>query len=233
MNPLSRWIPTGCLSLDRALEGGLSPSGITLLYGEAETGKTVLAMQCAVNSARMDYKTLFVDADGTFSPERLSQIAYQDFEKVADSIILTKPSTFGEQAAIIDNLEKHLSKGFGLVVFDTITSLYRSELGDKEETFKLNRELNRQVATLAQMVKTLEIPLLLTSQVRSVLELGEASVQPVATRVLKFWSNAVISLTRTSRQNIIKATVEKSGGREKRITFYLVIEKEGVRDYNQ
>jgi len=230
---LSRWIPTGCISLDRALEGGLPPGGITLLYGEAETGKTSLAIQCAINSATMGYETLFVDSDGTFSPERLSQIATQDFEEVSDAIILIRPSTFSEQAAVIDNLEKYISKKFGLMVFDTITSLYRSELRDKEETFKLNRELNRQVATLAQIAKTLKISVLLISQVRSVLASSEVSVEPVATRVLKFWSNTVISLTRISQRNLIKAAVEKSYGKKKRLTFYLTLDRYGIHDYSQ
>jgi len=230
---LSRWIPTGCISLDRALEGGLPPGGITLIYGEAETGKTSLAMQCAVNAALIGYKTLFVDSDGIFSPERLFQIASEDFEEISNAIILIKPSTFSEQAAVIDNLEKYIGEKFGLMVFDTITSLYRSELRNKEETFKLNRELNRQVATLAQIAKTLMIPVLLISQVRSILALSEVSIEPVATRVLKFWSNTVISLTRISQRNLIKATVEKSYGKKKRLTFYLAIEKNGVRDYNQ
>ncbi|MEM2915093.1 MAG: hypothetical protein QXH91_06825, partial [Candidatus Bathyarchaeia archaeon] len=137
-------------------------------------------------------------------------------------------------AAVVDNLEKYVGKKFGLIIFDTITSLYRSELDldNKKETFRLNRELNRQVATLAQLAKSLEISILLTSQVSGVFEFGEADVKPVAKRVLKYWSNAVISLARMGQRNMVKATVEKSGGKEKKLTFYLVIEKDGVHDYN-
>lgn len=232
MSLLSRWIPTGSLSLDRALEGGLPPGTITLLYGEAETGKTSLAMQCAVNSARLGCKTLFIDSDGDFSPERLSQIASADLEDVSRMIILVSPSSFNEQATVIDGLEQYVNEKFGLIAFDTVTSLYRSELRDKAETYKLNRELNRQIATLTEIAKTLEIPVLLTSQVRSILTLGDAATSPVATRVLKFWSHAVVNLSRTDQQNVIRAIVEKSSGKEKKLTFYLHIEKDGVHDYN-
>lgn len=221
----------GCSFLDRALEGGLVSGSLSLLYGEAETGKTTLAMQCAVNAAHAGYKTLFVDSDGTFSPERLSQIASQDFEEVSDSIILARPSTFMEQVELVDNLEKYVSKRFGLIVFDTITSLYRSELMDKKETFNLNRQLNRQVATLAQIAKTHELSALLLSQVRAVP--NEVDIAPVATRVLKFWSDTVIGLIRIGRRNTVKATVEKSGGKEAKLAFYLIIEEDGVHDYNQ
>lgn len=234
MASLNLWIPTGCLFLDRALGGGLPPNEIALIYGEAETGKTSLAMQCAINAGRMGYKTLFVDSDGSLSPERLSQIASKDFARVSELIILVKPLSFDDQAAVVDNLEKYVGKKFGLIIFDTITSLYRSELDldNKKETFRLNRELNRQVATLAQLAKSLEISILLTSQVSGVFEFGEADVKPVAKRVLKYWSNAVISLARMGQRNMVKATVEKSGGKEKKLTFYLIIEKDGVHDYN-
>jgi DNA repair and recombination protein RadB len=228
---LARWIPTGCGSLDRALEGGLKPGGTTLLYGEAETGKTTLAMQCAVNSARMGCKALYVDSDGTFSPERLSQIVFQDFEEVSQSLMLVKPSSFREQVEIVDNLERYVSKRFGLIVFDTITSLYRPELVDKKETFNLNRELNRQVAALAQIAKAFDVSVLLLSQVRSVV--GETDIAPVATRVLKFWSDSVIKLTRTGRPNIVRASVGKSEGKETRQAFYLIIGENGIHDYNR
>lgn len=228
---MARWIPTGCLSLDRALEGGLPPSSITLLYGEAETGKTTLAMQCAVSSSRMGSKTLYIDSDGTFSPERLSQIVSQDFEQVSDSVMIARPSTFAEQVEIVDNLEKYVSKGFGLIVFDTVTSLYRSELANKKETFNLNRELNRQVASLAQIAKALNLSVFLISQVRSVPT--DFEIVPVATRVLKFWSEAVIMLAKTGPRKIVKASVEKRGGKDAKLAFYLVIEEDGVHDYER
>lgn len=226
---MARWIPTGCSSLDRALEGGLPPSGITLIYGEAETGKTTLAMQCAVSSSQMGLKTLYVDSDGTFSPERLSQIISQDFEEVSESILIARPSTFEEQVEIVDDLEKYVSRRFGLLVFDTVTSLYRSEIANKKQTFNLNRELNRQVAVMAQIAKALDLSVLLISQVRSIP--SEADTVPVATRVLKFWADTVIGLARTGGGNIVKASVEKSGEKETRLAFYLIIEADGVRDY--
>jgi RecA/RadA recombinase len=227
---LRRWIPTGSSSLDQALEGGLPPASITLLYGEAETSKSTLAMQCAVSCSRIGFKTLYIDSEGTFLPERLSQISPQDFEEVSESIIVARPQSFAEQTEIIDNIERYVNKRFGLVVFDTVTSLYRSELLNKKETFDLNRELNRQVAILLEIARKNELSVLLVSQVRSVVV--EAEVAPVATRVLKFWSDSIIGLSRTGRHGVIRASIEKSGGKEARTSFYLIIREEGVHDYD-
>jgi len=222
-------IPTGCNAIDGILEGGLPPGSVTLMYGEAETGKTTLAIQCAVNVARLGYKTLFIDSDNTFAPERLSQIAKIDLEDVSASIILVRPSSFGEQGTVIDSLERYLTEKFGLVTVDTITSLYRSELGTAKESFALNRELNRQVASLAQMAKTRGISVLLTSQVRSVLESDVAEVAPIGTRVLEFWSDFVLSLKLTAQRNVVLACVEKPARRGLR--FRLLIAEDGIHDY--
>lgn len=225
-------ISTGCKGLDNALEGGLTVGGISLIYGEAETAKTTLAMQCAVNCARKGYKVLFVDCDGTFSARRLSQIASEDFEKIAELIILAKPKDFKEQTAIVDQLPNYVAKGFGLVVFDTITYLYRLAVSEKpEKTFELNRELNRQMAWLAQVAKTRRIAVLVVSQVRSVFEDAYVSVEPVATRVLRFWADIIIAMKPTENTDIVKAMVEKKTEASQPASFSLKIDKNGLSEY--
>ncbi|MEM1589487.1 MAG: ATPase domain-containing protein [Candidatus Bathyarchaeia archaeon] len=223
MEPLKK-IPTGCKRLDEVLEGGLAVGNISLIYGEAETAKTTLAIQCTVNCAREGYKVLFADCDGTFSSRRLSQIASENIEKVAERIILARPKDFKEQSTLIDQLDNYLSKDFGLTVFDTITHLYRLEVAENpEKTFELNRELNKQMAWLAQIAKTRKIAVLVVSQVRSVFEDPVVSIEPVATRVLKFWADTIISMKPTENPKIIKAVVEKKFGVNQQSTIYLEI----------
>lgn len=230
-SPLQRIIPTGCGSLDALLEGGLPAGGVSLVYGEAETGKSSLAVQCAVNCARMGYKSIFIDSDGTFSPRRLSQIAYYDCEKISPLIILMKPITFKEQITVIDRLDEYLTGKFGLIVVDTITSLYRVELGGPKETFALNRQLNGQVAFLAQIAKAHKTAILITSQVRSVFVNDQVRMEPVAMRVLKFWADIVLNLKHTGQTRVIKALLEKHKERKRSANCYVKIERTGIRDY--
>ena len=224
-------VQTGCDALDKLLGGGFPADGISLVYGEAETGKTSLAIQCAVNCGRMGNKSLFIDSDGTFSSKRLSQIANYDYDKVSSSIILMKPTTFQEQIRIIDHLEEYMTRKFGLMIVDTITSLYRVELEGPKETFVLNRELNRQVALLTQIAKTHKIPALITSQVRSVFLGNQVSIEPVATRVLKFWSDVVLNLELTGQTRVIKALLEKHPEHKRSASCYVKIERTGIQDY--
>lgn len=228
---MQRLVPTGCGSLDELLGGGFPADGVSLVYGEAETGKTSLAIQCAINCARMGYKSLFVDSDGTFSSKRLSQIAYYDYEKISPFMILMKPTTFQEQVRAIDNLDNYITRKFGLMVVDTITSLYRVELEGPKETFALNRELNRQIAFLTQIVKTHKVAALITGQVRSVFLGEEISMEPVATRVLKFWSDVVLNLKQTGQTRVIKVLLEKHPERKRSASCYVKIERTGICDY--
>jgi DNA repair protein RadB len=227
-------IPTGCGSLDRLLHGGISTNEISLVYGEAETGKTCLAVQCAVNTARLGSKTIFIDSEGTFSSKRLSQIAHHDLKEVSPMITLVKPSTFKEQSLVVDRLEEYLTSTVGLVIIDTITSLYRAEMSEeKETTFELNRELGRQLACLAQIAKTKKVAVLITSQVRSTFIEGSGEIEPVATRVLRFWSDTVLNLKPTSQRNALKAVLEKHSERKCPVECYLSIEEAGVCDYER
>lgn len=229
---MQRVIPTGCGSLDEQLRGGLLEGNIALVYGEAETGKTTLAIQCAVNSARMGYKTIFLDCDNTFFPRRMAQIAAGDFQDVAPQIILMKPGNFEQQSVVIDRLSDYISKKVGFIVVDTVTGLYRERLGDDmKETFALNRELNRQMACLAQITKTQKVASLVVSQVRSVVFGENEMVQPVAMRVLKFWADTTISLKPTVQANVMKATVETHIDKKPAKTIFLKIEEKGLHDY--
>jgi DNA repair protein RadB len=225
-------IPTGCRELDKFLDGGIPFENVSLIYGEAETGKTTLAMQLAVNCALHGYKTLFMDCDGTFSVRRLSQIASENFKKVSELIILVKPNNFREQIIVIDKLPEYVAKNFGLIVVDTLTSLYRVEIAEHpNKAFELNRELNRQMALLAQIAKTRKVAVMIVSQVRSVFDEAYVSVEPVATRVLKFWADVIIALNPTENPQIIKAILEKNPKRNQSLTCQLKIEETGIHEH--
>jgi len=221
----------GCGCIDSNLNGGISPGSVTLIYGEPETGKSTLAMQCAVNCAMQGYKTLFVDCDNMFSAKRLSQVAAGKFEEIADLIILVKPVDFKEQTALIDRISEYTAKNFGLVVIDTFNSLYRAKVAESSgKAFGVNRELNRQLAILAQTAKTRKLPVVVTSQVRSVFDEPYASVAPVATRVLKFWADTIIVMKPTENPQTIKAVLEKKGENPQEVACYVRIDETGIRD---
>ncbi|HUK84870.1 MAG TPA: AAA family ATPase [Candidatus Acidoferrum sp.] len=225
-------ISTGCRCIDDNICGGISPESISLIYGEPETGKTTLAMQCAVSCGLQNYKTLFVDCDNTFSSKRLSQLSGDKFDQVAEQIILIKPKDFKEQTSVIDCIQEYTAKNFGLIIIDTFTTLYGARVAETNgKAFNINRELNRQLAILAQTTKIRKIPVVITSQVRAVFESENSySIAPVATRVLKFWADTIISMKPTIYSQNIKVVLEQTRENPQETSCYVQIGETGISD---
>jgi len=229
-------IPTGSGKIDSILEGGLSSGDVMLVYGDPKTGKTTFAIQCAVNCAKKGLKVLFVDCDNSFSVRRLAQIGAESCDRVIEQIVLMRPKDFVEQAKAIDHLSDYVTSNFGLIVFDTISTLYRLRVAESpNKTFDLNRELSRQTALVAQVAKTRKISVLMTSQVRSAFSEGYSSIEPVATRVLKFWGDTIIAMHPTAENSgFVNVELEKIPRSERvfrSLSFLVKIEESGIRDY--
>jgi DNA repair protein RadB len=194
------------------LGGGFPLRQISLLYGEASTGKTILSMQCALEMARKDFRVFYVDADQSFSVHRLERLI--GGPEQAEKIVLFRPEDFRDQVEIVENLENVLTKTPALVVVDSITGLYRADNGGSEKIFARNRELNRQLAHLNSLAARFTLWILLTGQVHSTPSGGEWLVEPVATRTLKHWSDLVLRLRQTPKMNVRDCILEKKNGVE-------------------
>lgn len=182
-------LTTGCRAMDDALTGGLETGSVTLVYGEAETGKTTLAMQCVAICSSLGMKALYVDAGGGFSPLRFTQIA-EAWGASLSRVIVLRVEDFWSQDRLVERMGSML-EGFRLLAFDTVTTLYRAELAG-ENPFTLNRVLNRQVAELVEQARRLDLAVLLLSQVTSAPGEGE---KPVAQRILRYWSDVTVRLS--------------------------------------
>ena len=174
--------------MDEALNGGLGTGEVTLVYGEAETGKTTLAMQCASICSSLGFKALYVDAGGGFSPLRFTQLA-EAWGASLRRVVVLRVEDFWSQDRLVGRMASMLD-GFKLLAFDTVTTLYRAELAGMD-AFKLNRVLNRQVAELVEYARQMDLAVLLLSQVTSTPGEGE---RPVAERILRHWSDVVVRL---------------------------------------
>lgn len=205
---MRRRIPTGSQGLDAQLLGGIPLGELTLVYGEPGSGKTTLALCAAAQLLRLDHaaRVVYLDSDAKFAPSRLIQIAGS--EEHLRRLSYTRPTTFEEQAEALDRLPEQLQHG-DLAVVDSVTGLYRVETGDTQKTFTENKELNRQLGALKEVAVSTRAAVILTGQVRSVLDSPFPAVEPVAQRLLRYWSDKVIKVENTATPGVKQATVEK------------------------
>ena len=155
-------VPTGIPALDSLLGGGLERRAITQLYGEPGCGKSTVALMVAVERLRAGESVIYLDTEG-FSVERFRQVAGDRAEELARNLFLFEPLDFEQQGLMIAESERLLQKGgVGLIVLDSATALYRTELGSGQEA---QRRLARQVIYLLGLAKRYNVPVLATNQV--------------------------------------------------------------------
>ena len=184
---------------------------MTLIYGEPGSGKTALALQTAISNAKEGCGTLFVDVDVRFSTDRLTQLSGTDLGTIQSMIFVARPMSFHDLTSLLRNLNSYINPKMALIVVDTITSLYRAELKE-DNVFHMNRELNLQLGYLTEIAGTYELSVILTSQVRSIPQKGNipSMVEPVATRVLKYWSKNIVRILSSQGSQERELVVEKA-----------------------
>ena len=136
-------LSAGSEKLNEFLEGGYESGVITTIFGPSASGKTTTCLLSAI-SASKEKKVIFIDTEGSFSAERVKQLA-PDSEDVLDNIMVLKATTFDEQKHCIDSLHQDFPKGIGLVICDTISALYRLERGDDNRMYPHSKGMRRAI----------------------------------------------------------------------------------------
>ena len=218
---MERRLPTGLSPLDEILGGGFRYGAVSLIYGEASTGKTTIAFSSLARHLEGDpwAKAFYLDSDNKLSTRRLTQIT--EDPDVLERLLIWRSMNFPEQGRTIESLPYLLPNGNIPVVVDSITGPYRLEAGNSAKTFRANKELNRQLGFLSETAKTKDSAILVTGQVHSILDRDPPEVEPVAHRLLEYWSDAILKLETTSIQGVRQAILEKPGEERRSCRFRL------------
>jgi DNA repair protein RadB len=158
--------PTGSAPVDSLLGGGLEPDGITQLYGEGGTGKTILCLEATVRTLRSERWVAYIDTEG-LSMERLQGMGGPETPQLLRHLLLTTPRDLAEQTAAVSTacgLVRDGQRPVGLLVVDSATLHYRLSLGTDQEE-EARRELVRELSELLATAISHSVPVLLTNQV--------------------------------------------------------------------
>jgi len=190
--------------------------GINLVYGEAATGKTTIAMQLSLETAKDGRRVIFIDSENGFSLERFKQIAGEDYSGHLGRIFLINVKDFFEQHKAIDSLRK--IKNLGLVVVDTIGMHYR--IAVRNDYASANRMLDKQFKALQELTRK-KVNVLISNQVYSSVE--DKNIKPLGGNMAKNWAYCVVKLENNPR----KIAVEKPLKKE----LFFEIKNDGVTFY--
>lgn len=213
-------ISTGATFFDDFLEGGYDGDIITTIYGPSGVGKTNLCLLAAVEVVNKGKKVFFVDTEGGIAVERIRQISV-DFEKVLEKIIFFNPMNFEEQKMMFEQLKELVNDQIGLIVVDSISMLYRLELGRSEEVYDVNMALGKQIAYLVEIARRMKIPVLITNQVYADFENRE-QVKMVGGDLLKYGSKCLIELQKFQNFRGMILRKHRSLAESKELKFKIV-----------
>jgi DNA repair protein RadB len=217
-------LSTGVKSLDELLGGGVAGGVLTQVYGSFATGKTTLAVQIGLLSGG---KVAYVDTEGGFSPERLSQMAIArglNPEEALQRFILFTPSDFKEQRRVIGSLKKVVDKTFSLVVVDSLTAHYRVE----ESRKGLTAELGKQLQVLLWIARRNDIPIIVINQVHFDSRAGK--MKPVAEHTLNYRTKDILRLDRLNEPGLRVAVLERHRFRQEGGMVFFRITEKGIEE---
>jgi len=228
-------ISTGSKELDLWLEGGYDKDTITTIYGPAGSGKTNLCIIAAVHQALKGNKVIYIDTEGSFSADRLRQIGGST--DIIKNILILRATTFWEQRECFNRLLTEVKKSISLIIVDSISMLYRLELGfanqqSREKASIINRSLGRQLRILTEISRKKNIPVLVTNQVYSNFARTDdpeqimqqrKEVRMVGGDILKYWSKCLIELQKEERKR--KAILRKHRSIPEKELEFVITEK--------
>lgn len=109
-------IPTGSLSLDLALGGGIPRGRIVEIYGPESSGKTTLSLHIIAEAQKKGGQAAFVDAEHAMDPEYAGRIGVD-----IENLLVSQPDS-GEQALeIVETLVR--SNALDIIVIDSVAAL--------------------------------------------------------------------------------------------------------------
>jgi DNA repair protein RadB len=189
-------IPTGSKCLDDLLGGGIETGTVTQIFGASGTGKTSICLMLTYNAVLSGYKVAYIDTEG-LSAERVNQI-FKEKERLKD-VYIYEVIDFKQQSTAIKELAK-LCKDESprLVIIDSFTFLYRSELEDYEKQVKAKRELIAQLTFLLGLARKYDLAVVVTNQVFTDVKTGEE--KPLGGPSIDHISKVIIGLERINEK---------------------------------
>jgi recombination protein RecA len=189
--------PTGSLSLDIALGGGVPKGRVVEIYGPESSGKTTLTYHIIAEAQKRGGMAAFIDAEHALDPEYAKNIGVD-----IDKLLISQPDT-GEQALeIAETLVR--SNALDVLVVDSVAALVpraeiEGEMGDAHVGLQA-RLMSQALRKLTGAISKSQTTVIFINQIR--MKIGVMFGNPETTaggQALKFYSSVRMDIRRTEQ----------------------------------
>ncbi len=190
-------IPTGSLSLDIALGGGIPEGRIVEVYGPESSGKTTLALHAVAEVQKRGGTAAFIDAEHALDPEYASRIGVN-----LDSLLISQPDN-GEQALeICETLVR--SSAVDIVIVDSVAALVpraeiEGDMGDAQMGLQA-RLMSQAMRKLTGVISKSNCTVIFINQLR--MKIGVMFGNPEVTaggNALKYYASVRLDIRRSEQ----------------------------------
>ncbi|MDD5623270.1 MAG: recombinase RecA [Candidatus Peribacteraceae bacterium] len=190
-------VPSGSISLDIALGGGIPKGRIVEIYGPESSGKTTLALHSIAEVQRRGGRAAFIDAEHALDVQYAKKIGVN-----IDALLVSQPDD-GEQALeITETLVR--SGGIDIIVIDSVAALTpRAEIegmmGDSHLGLQA-RLMSQALRKLTSIVSKTSCSVIFINQMR--MKIGVMFGNPETTtggNALKFYASIRIDVRRIDK----------------------------------
>ncbi|MBE9031096.1 recombinase RecA [filamentous cyanobacterium LEGE 11480] len=203
-------IPTGALTLDLALGGGLPKGRVIEIYGPESSGKTTVALHALAEVQRQGGVAAFVDAEHALDPVYASNLGVD-----IENLLVSQPDTGEAALEIVDQLVR--SAAVDVVVIDSVAALVpraeiEGEMGDHHVGLQA-RLMSQALRKITGNIGKSGCTVIFINQLR--LKIGVTYGSPETTtggQALKYYSSVRLDIRRI--QTLKKGT-EEYGNRAK------------------
>ncbi|MBN1494985.1 recombinase RecA [Candidatus Peregrinibacteria bacterium] len=201
-------IPTGSLSLDLALGGGIPRGRIIEIFGPESSGKTTLSLHIIAEAQKKGGQAAFIDAEHAMDPEYAKRIGVD-----TENLLVSQPDS-GEQALeIVETLVR--SNALDVIVIDSVAALtpraeIEGEMGDSHMGLQA-RLMSQALRKLTAAISKSKTSVIFINQLR--IKIGVMFGNPETTtggNALKFYSSVRMEIRGTGK-------IESGTGDEKTV----------------
>jgi len=187
-------IPTGSISLDLALGGGIPKGRVIEVYGPEASGKTTLCLHAVAEVQKSGGTAAYVDAEHALDPPYAQRIGVN-----TDNLLLSQPDT-GEQALeVVETLVR--SNAVDIIVVDSVAALVpqaeiEGDMGDAHMGLQA-RLMSQALRKLTGVINKTKCTVIFVNQLR--MKIGVMFGNPETTtggNALKFYASVRMDIRR-------------------------------------